>query len=189
MRGPYKPHACGIWNIAHLCDLLSGAGLLVSHISELCSISHMHVACNALASYLYTTYTPLIFTYNKNYICHNCYKSLPSDRNIQVSNNYWCSICCSLVCVAVAGFCAAASCSLALACRVDVAVGLLGRCSVWLSSCPVSGRPGVRPSLVWGGCRTRALLCASCGFAGFRPRPQSTRNSRILVILQASGID
>ena len=66
---------------------------------------------------------------------------------------------------------------------------MLGRCSMWLSSCPVSGRPGVRPSLVWGGCRTRALFCASCGFAGFRPRPQSIRHFRSLVILRVSGIE
>ena len=79
MQVPYKPHACGMWNIAHLCYLLSGAGHLVSNISGLCSISHMHAACKALASYLYTTYTPLIFTYNIHYRCHKCYKSLPSD--------------------------------------------------------------------------------------------------------------
>ena len=84
MQVPYKPHACGIWNIAHLCYILSGAAHLVSYISALCSISHVHVACKAPASYLYTTYTPLMFTYNKSYICHKCYKYLPSDRNIQV---------------------------------------------------------------------------------------------------------
>ena len=82
-QAPYEPHACGIWNIAHLCYLLSGAGHLVSNISALCSISHMRVACKALASYLYTTYTPLIYQLQKNYICHKCYKSLPSDRNNQ----------------------------------------------------------------------------------------------------------
>ena len=63
---PYKPHACGIWNIAHLCYCLSDRLHLVSHISALCSRSHMHVACKALSSSLYITYTPLLCTYNKN---------------------------------------------------------------------------------------------------------------------------
>ena len=44
----------------------------------------MHVACKALACYLHTTYNPLICHIQNNYIWRKWYKSLPSDRNIQV---------------------------------------------------------------------------------------------------------
>ena len=44
----------------------------------------MHVACKVLACYLYITYNPLIYHLLNSYICHKCYKSLPSGRNIQV---------------------------------------------------------------------------------------------------------